>query len=393
MYTTAFGSRWIQKRKRTAWRQCGPAGTRRGRFGKDVGILANATLEFYRGKRVFVTGHTGFKGSYMVKMLSMAGAEVTGYALEPEEESAYNILSLGSCCESVTGDIRNFEFLKKAYEKAKPEIVFHLAAQPIVLESYKNPLYTYETNVMGTANILECVRLLGAKSVVNVTTDKVYKNREWEWGYRENEELDGFDPYSNSKSCSELVTKTYIRSFLDADGVAVSTMRAGNVIGGGDFAKDRIIPDCVRAMREKREIIIRNPNSVRPFQHVLEPIYAYLKVAMAQYGDKSLAGSYNVGPGEAGAVNAASLADMFVKHWGAGASWKSMAREDNHEANFLRLDTSKLKKTFGIRNIWSVDEAVEKCVEWTKEYFAGGDVEKTTRAQIEEYLEAAGKNA
>lgn len=345
-------------------------------------------LDFYNGKKVFVTGHTGFKGAYLIKTLSMAGARVTGYALQAEDESAYNILKLDSLCKSVTGDIRDFESLKKAYEAAKPEIVFHLAAQPIVLESYKNPLYTYETNVMGTANVLECVRLFGAESVVNVTTDKVYRNREWEWGYRENEELDGFDPYSNSKSCSELVTRTYRRSFLDAANVAVSTMRAGNVIGGGDFAKDRIIPDCVRAMREGREIIIRNPYSVRPFQHVLEPIYAYMTVAAAQYEDKSLAGSYNVGPDEAGAVNTAALADMFVKHWGGEASWRSVARNDNHEANFLRLDTSRLKKTFGIKNMWSVDEAVGRCVDWTKEYFAGGDVEKITRTQIEEYLEA-----
>ena len=349
------------------------------------------TLDIYKGKKVFVTGHTGFKGAYMVKLLSMLGASVTGYALAPEEESAFNIMNIDRLCNGVTGDIRDVSALKAAYKEAEPEIVFHLAAQPIVLESYKDPLYTYETNVMGTANLLECVRLFGAKSVVNITTDKVYKNREWEWGYRENEELDGFDPYSNSKSCSELVTKTYKRSFLDEKNIAVSTMRAGNVIGGGDFAKDRIIPDCVRAVREGRDIILRNPASVRPFQHVLEPVYAYLLVAARQAEDIDLSGSYNIGPDEGDAVTTACLSDMFVKYWGEGAAWRSEAREGGHEASYLKLDNSKIKNTFGIRPRLHIDDAVRLTVEWTKAYFKGENVEKLTEKQIADFLAAGEK--
>jgi CDP-glucose 4,6-dehydratase len=344
-------------------------------------------MNFYEGKRVFITGHTGFKGSYLAKMLSMLGANVTGYALAPEEESVFNILKIENEITSHIGDVRDFDSLYEAYKKAQPEIVFHLAAQPLVIESYKKPLYTYETNVMGTANLMECVRLLGAKSVVNVTTDKVYKNREWEWGYRENEALDGFDPYSNSKSCSELVTATYRRSFLDEKNISVSTMRAGNVIGGGDFAKDRIIPDCVRAMREKREIVLRNPNSTRPFQHVFEPLSAYMAVAEAQYDNFSLSGSYNVGPEESDCVTAGNLADLFVKFWGEDASWRCEENSVFHEASFLKLDNSKIKKVFGIRNVWNIEQAVEKCVEWTKAYFSGEDMTKVTEEEITSFWE------
>lgn len=338
--------------------------------------------DFYRGKRVFVTGHTGFKGSYLVKMLSMLGAEVTGYALPPEKESVFNILNLKSEIKSVIGDIRSFDALSEAYKNAEPEIVFHLAAQPLVLESYRNPLYTYETNVMGTVNILECVRRCGAKSVINVTTDKVYKNRDREWGYRENEELDGFEPYSNSKSCSELVTASYRRSFLDEKKIAVSTMRAGNVIGGGDFAKDRIIPDCVRAVREGREVLLRNPDSTRPFQHVFEPLAAYMTVAAAQFENLSLAGSYNVGPDEGDCVTAAQLADMFVKKWGDGALRRGESTPSFREASFLKLDNSKIKRTFGIKSTWNTEKAVEETVKWTKAYFAGEDMARVTENQI-----------
>ncbi len=343
-------------------------------------------FDFYKGRKVFVTGHTGFKGSYLVKMLHMSGAEVTGYALEAEKESAFNILGIDRLCKSVIGDIRDFDSLFAAYKEAEPEIVFHLAAQPIVLESYKNPRYTYETNVMGTVNILECVRLLGAGSVVNVTTDKVYKNREWEWGYRENEELDGFDPYSNSKSCSELVTASYKRSFLNEAGAAVSTMRAGNVIGGGDFAKDRIIPDCCRAAMRGESLVLRNPMAVRPFQHVLEPIAAYMTVAAKQLEKASLAGSYNVGPDEEDAVTAGEIANMFKKYWG---DMEIVCQNNSvfHEANYLRLDNSKIKSVFKIKNTWNIERAVEETVKWTKCYSSGGDTEKLTEEQIKVFLE------
>lgn len=258
----------------------------------------NFDLDFYKGKKVFVTGHTGFKGSWLCKMLANAGAIVTGYSLNPPTSpSLFEIAGIEQDVHSVIGDIRDFKTLKAAFDEAQPEIVLHLAAQPIVRDSYKNPAYTYETNVMGTVNILECVRNSSCvKSFLNVTTDKVYLNKEWAWGYRENEELDGYDPYSNSKSCSELVTHSYKNSFFNDDHVAISTARAGNVIGGGDFANDRIIPDCIRAAIKHEDIVVRNPFSTRPYQHVLEPLYAYLMIAAMQYQDIKYAGYYNVGP-------------------------------------------------------------------------------------------------
>lgn len=244
-------------------------------------------LSFYKGKKVFVTGHTGFKGSWLCKILANAGAVVTGYSLTPPTSpSLFEIAGIEQDVHSVIGDIRDYKALKTAFDEAQPEIVLHLAAQPIVRDSYKDPAYTYETNVMGTVNILECVRNNSCvKSFLNVTTDKVYLNKEWAWGYRENEELDGYDPYSNSKSCSELVTHSYKNSFFNDNHVAISTARAGNVIGGGDFANDRIIPDCIRAAIKQEDIVVRNPFSTRPYQHVLEPLYAYLMIAAMQYQD------------------------------------------------------------------------------------------------------------
>ena len=264
---------------------------------ESVGRLNNEfDISFYKGKKVLITGHTGFKGAWLCKMLSLAGAKVTGYALEPPTTpSLFEIAEIAKDVDSIIGDIRDYAHLKNVFDGVQPEIVLHLAAQPIVREGYKNPAYTYETNVMGTVNVLECVRNSSSvKSVLNVTTDKVYLNKEWEWGYRENEELDGYDPYSNSKSCSELVTHSYKRSFFSDGKVAISTARAGNVIGGGDFAEDRIVPDCIRAVNEKRTIMVRNPFSTRPYQHVLEPLYAYLLIAAKQYEDVNLAGYYNI---------------------------------------------------------------------------------------------------
>lgn len=304
-------------------------------------------LDFYKDKRVFLTGHTGFKGSWMCKMLTNAGAVVTGYSLEaPTNPSLFKIADIESDIKSVIGDIRDMVALKKAFDETQPEIVFHLAAQPIVRNSYENPAYTYETNVMGTVNILECVRQSSCvKSFLNVTTDKVYLNKEWNWGYRENEELDGYDPYSNSKSCSELVTHSYKRSFFtDKDGKAIipiSTARAGNVIGGGDFANDRIIPDCIRAATKHEDIIVRNPFSTRPYQHVLEPLYAYLLIAKKQYEDSSYAAYYNVGPDDVDCFQTGALVDLFVNTWGEGMKWVNKYDSGPHEANFLKLDCSK----------------------------------------------------
>lgn len=351
-------------------------------------------ISFYKGKKVFVTGHTGFKGSWMCKVLANAGAEVTGYALNPPTNpSLFEIAGIANDIHSVIGDVRNLVSLKKAFDEATPEIVIHLAAQPIVRDSYKNPAYTYETNVMGTVNILECVRQCNCvRSFLNVTTDKVYLNKEWAWGYRENEELDGYDPYSNSKSCSELVTHSYKNSFFtDKDGkaiVPISTARAGNVIGGGDFANNRIIPDCVRAAQSHQDIIVRNPFSTRPYQHVLEPVYVYLMIAAMQYQNENFAGWYNVGPDDVDCFQTGALVDLFVSKWGENLRWINQYDGGPHEANFLKLDCSKLKSTFNWHPHWNLDTAIEKVAEWSKCWLQGGDVRKVMDNQIEEFLKA-----
>ena len=352
--------------------------------------LTMSELSFFQGKRVFLTGHTGFKGSWISRVLLGAGADVTGYSLPVlSEPNLFSLAGLEGRMTSVMGDIRNFRALKAAFDAARPHIVIHLAAQPLVRESYRAPRLTYETNVMGTVNLLECVRLAtGVRSVLNVTTDKVYQNREWCWGYRENEPLDGFDPYSNSKSCSELVTHSYVNSFFAEGRPAVSTARAGNVIGGGDFAADRILPDCVRAQMEHRVIGVRHPFSVRPYQHVLEPVMAYLMIVQAQWENPALAGWYNVGPDEDDCVTTGALVDMFCRAWGEGARWESQAEKDApHEANFLRLDCSKLKTAFGWVPRWHIAEAVEKTCEWTKAWLEGTDIPVLMDAQIHAYLE------
>lgn len=356
--------------------------------------------EFYRQKKVLVTGHTGFKGTWMCSLLVSAGAEVTGYALKaPTDPSLFDMCKLNEKMNSVIGDIRDLAHLKQVFKETQPEIVIHMAAQPIVRDSYKDPVYTYETNVMGTVNILEAVRsCTSVKSFVNVTTDKVYLNKEWAWGYRENEELNGYDPYSNSKSCSELVTSSYKNSFFNgnsgvmADGreVAITTCRAGNVIGGGDFAKERIIPDCIRAVQNGEVIIVRNPYSIRPYQHVLEPVAAYLMIAQAQYEDKTLAGSYNVGPEEYDCWTTGELVTLFCEKWnkanGTDITWKNIHDKGPHEANFLKLDCSKLKTTFGWKPKWNIETTMEKIVEWSKAYIQGEDVASVMDGQIEEFL-------
>jgi CDP-glucose 4,6-dehydratase len=346
-------------------------------------------LSFFRGKRVFLTGHTGFKGAWLSRMLTGAGAELTGYALRPPTEpNLFSLCGVEGAMTSVTGDIRDRARLLEAFEKAGPEIVIHMAAQPIVRESYSDPAYTYETNVMGTVNILECVRLSGGvKSFLNVTTDKVYQNNEWVWGYRETDPLDGYDPYSNSKSCSELVTHSYNSSFLREKGVAVSTARAGNVIGGGDFAKDRIIPDCVRAAMNVQTISVRNPHSVRPYQHVLEPLCAYLMICRKQYEEPSFAGYYNVGPDDDDCVTTGTLVTLFCQKWGDGLSWENQYRGGPHEADLLKLDCSRLKSIFGWRPLWGIETAIEKTTEWAKAYQAGTDIGELMDRQISEYTE------
>lgn len=353
--------------------------------------MTNSIFDFYRGKRVLVTGHTGFKGSWLCEILLTAGARVTGYSLNPPTDpSLFQILGLSDRMDSRIGDVRDLDHMKQVFEETKPEIVLHLAAQPIVRESYKNPVYTYETNVMGTVNLLECARLSSSvRSLVNVTTDKVYENREWEYGYRETDRLDGYDPYSNSKSCSELVTHSYVKAFFgEKTSPAVSACRAGNVIGGGDFAADRIIPDCIRAMEKGEKIVVRNPYSTRPYQHVLEPLYLYLTVAMRQYEERSFAGYYNVGPDDEDCITTGELVNLFCSFWGGDAKWVNRYDGGPHEANFLKLDCSRVKKTFGWKPRYHVSQAVEKTVEWTKEWMSGRDIKACTDRQIQEFLPA-----
>lgn len=350
--------------------------------------LVKDVFSFYKGKRVFVTGHTGFKGSWLCRILVNAGAVVSGYSLEaPSNPNLFSLCEVEEKIASHIGDIRDMEHLKKVFDDFAPEIVLHLAAQPIVRDSYKIPHYTYETNVMGTVNILECVRQSKCvKSFLNVTTDKVYLNREWNWGYRENEALDGFDPYSNSKSCSELVTHAYKNSFFADGSKAISTARAGNVIGGGDFANDRIIPDCVRAVISDKDIIVRNPYSTRPYQHVLEPLFAYLMIAAKQYENSSYSGYYNVGPNEADCITTGELVDLFCAKW--KGRWINQAEANApHESNFLKLDCSLIKAKYGWRPIWNVEKAVEKTVEWFKVWHENGNIPQTMDKQIFEFLD------
>ena len=346
-------------------------------------------LDFYRGKHVLITGHTGFKGSWMTRILVEAGAEVTGYSLKaPTTKNLFSMADVERKIASVYGDVRDYEHLSHVFEQKQPEIVFHLAAQPIVRDSYDKPVYTYETNVMGTVHVCECIRKCpSVKSFLNVTTDKVYENKEWEWGYRENDVLDGYDPYSNSKSCSELVTHCYVNSFFQNRNLSVSTARAGNVIGGGDFASDRIIPDCVRAVENSKTMFIRNPDSTRPYQHVLEPVIAYLMIAEKQYEDKSYQGYYNIGPEDVSCVTTEQLVRLFSEFWGSGFDYEIKREGGPHEAAFLKLDSSKIKKTFGWSPCWDIRRAVEATVEWTKVYREQGNIPAIMNKQIQSYFE------
>lgn len=346
---------------------------------------------YYKGKRVFVTGNTGFKGSWLCFLLNMLGAEVYGYARKASMPvSAFSILQLEENVHSAFGDIRDYSKLEQCVREARPDVVFHLSAQALVRESYQCPRETYETNVMGTVNILEAVRQCkNIASVLNITTDKVYENREMiTHAFLEDEKLDGYDPYSNSKSCSDLVTHSYIKSFFsEANSPAVSTARAGNVIGGGDFARDRIIPDCVRAAIDGRDIEIRNPLSVRPYQHVLESLSAYLQICMEQDKCHSLSGFYNVGPDREDCITTGRIADLFVDSWGGTINWINRAEKGApHEAYFLTLDCNKIKTQLNWKPKWHAEEAVKRAVDWYKAWVAGQDMREFTRIQIEEFF-------
>lgn len=353
-------------------------------------MYASEIQDFYKGKKVLVTGHTGFKGSWLSLILTKLGANVTGYSLNPPTEpNLFNICKITDKINSKIGDIRDLEFLNSVFDESKPEIVIHLAAQPLVRESYLNPRYTYETNVMGTVNVLECVRKSSdVKSFLNVTTDKVYDNKEWEWGYREIDSLDGFDPYSNSKSCSELVTHCYKKSFFsDASKSAISTARAGNVIGGGDFSVDRIIPDCVRAARNGKTIIVRNPYSIRPYQHVLEPLFAYLMIAKEQYDNRKYEGWYNIGPDYSDCVTTGKLVDIFCQEWGEGLSWNNVSEKNSpHEARLLKLDCSRIKNVFNWKPTWNIKQAVAKTIEWEKAAMKNSNMSEVMEKQIDCFI-------
>lgn len=349
----------------------------------------NKLLNFYKDKTVLVTGHTGFKGSWLCKILIMSGAKVVGYSLKsPTNPNLFSYLDLEKQMISIIGDIRDFKKLNEVFDKYQPEIVLHLAAQPIVRESYKEPLYTYDVNVMGTANVCECVRLHPCvKSFLNVTTDKVYENDDIpDHPFKEDEKLDGYDPYSNSKSCSELITHSYTKSFFKDLGIAVSTARAGNVIGGGDFSKDRIIPDAARALKNGEELIIRNPDSTRPYQHVLEPLYCYLLIASEQYSNKNLSGSYNIGPDKVDFSSTIKLIELFSKHFAGEFNYKVKSDNGPHEAAFLSLDNNKLKQTFSWKPKIHIEEAIRLSAEWYDAWRKGEDLVSITEHQIKEFF-------
>ncbi len=351
---------------------------------------------FYKGKNVFVTGHTGFKGAWLSFLLLEAGANVTGYALEPPTTpSLYKLCKLRERMHSVIGDVRDFKRLQKEFDHAKPEVVFHLAAQPLVRQSYIMPRETYETNVMGTVNVLECVRNSDTvQSVIIVTTDKVYRNDNRLQGYTEEDVLNGYDPYSNSKSCADIITSSYVNSFMQDKKVPVSILRAGNVIGGGDFAKDRLVPDCFRAVQTHSKVEIRNPRATRPFQHVLEPLAVYLYIAWKQIERTELAGAYNVGPNEGDVQSVSEMLMHFQTIWNSSKFGKDYpfdwiyTEEKNapHEAAMLSLNCDKLKRNFDWKPKWTTYDAVNKTIEWMQYYLCDKDVSACMQKQIKEYF-------
>lgn len=346
---------------------------------EDMGLK-----EFYKDKKVLITGHTGFKGSWLTKILSNWGADIAGYSLNPPTIlNLYDTLDVD--INSVIGDIRDYDKIFDLFDAFKPEIVIHMAAQPLVLESYKNPKSTYEINVNGTVNVCEAVRKTDCvKSFVNVTTDKVYENLETAQAYCENDKLNGYDPYSNSKSCSDIITQSYFKSFLRSLGISTSTVRSGNVIGGGDFSPNRIVPDCIRAALDDEVIFIRHPESIRPYQHVLEPLNLYLIVAMKQYEDISYSSSYNIGPNKEDCVETLKLVELFAKYW-EGFRWDTLGDSGPHEAKFLHLDSTKIKEEFNWAPRWNIDTAISKTVEWAKAYKKNKDTNKIIDNQIKEF--------
>jgi len=351
------------------------------------------TPEFWRGKHVFLTGHTGFKGSWMSLWLQSLGAELTGFALQPPTQpSLFKEANIADGMQTVIGDIRDLALLQQAMQAAQPEIVIHMAAQPLVRYSYQNPVETYSTNVMGTVHVLEAVRNTpGVKSVVNITTDKCYENREWIWGYRENEPMGGYDPYSNSKGCAELVSAAYRSSFFNPQshsqhGVALATVRAGNVIGGGDWAQDRLLPDILAAFEQGQIVSIRNPHAIRPWQHVLEPLRGYLTLAERLYEHGSnYAEGWNFGPNDEDAKPVGWIIKKMAEMWGDGVQWQIDSGEHPHEAAYLKLDSSKARSRLDWYPALRLDDALKLIVDWAKQRQEGADIRQITLAQIKAY--------
>jgi CDP-glucose 4,6-dehydratase len=356
---------------------------------------------FWRGKRVFLTGHTGFKGSWLSLWLQSMGAELTGYALSPPTNpSLYELANVAGGMCSIIGDVRDLNSLKREIQKANPEIVIHMAAQSLVRYSYDNPVETYSTNVMGSVHLLEAVRnSKGVKAVVNVTSDKCYENREWVWGYREDEAVGGYDPYSNSKGCAELVTAAYRSSFFNPEqynhhGIAVASARAGNVIGGGDWSCDRLIPDFIRAIVAGETVVIRSPKAIRPWQHVLEPLSGYLLLAERLYTQGNrYTGAWNFGPNDTDTKSVEWIVNQLVTYWGNGASFKVDSNAANfHEANFLKLDCNKARINLGWHPQWNVTEAIKRICAWHKAQLNAEDINLYTLNEIKQYQANAVKN-
>lgn len=348
--------------------------------------------EFWRGKRVFLTGHTGFKGSWISLWLQSMHVELCGFALTPPTTPAlFDEADVSDGMNSTIGDIRDFEAVHSAMMAFKPEIVIHMAAQPLVRYSYAAPVETYATNVMGTVHVLEAARQVGTvRAIVNVTTDKCYENKEWVWGYREDEPMGGYDPYSNSKGCSELVTSAYRRSFCQHSGIALASARAGNVIGGGDWAQDRLVPDILRAFERGEPVVIRNPHSIRPWQHVLEPLSGYLALAEKLYTEgQAWAEGWNFGPQDDDARPVQWIVEQMVQAWGNGASWRLDGGEHPHEANYLKLDISKVKSRLNWHPRWNLATALEQITAWHRTWLQNGSVKEACLDQIQQYIASA----
>jgi len=357
-------------------------------------VVSSLVHPFWKDKKVLITGHTGFKGSWLSLMLHQLGANVFGYALEPPTEpSLYKICAIDSFIKSTIADIRDYQTLYQTIDKVKPEIIIHMAAQALVRESYKNPVETYQINVMGTVLLLEAVRQIGCvKALVNVTTDKCYENKEWLWAYRENEPMGGYDPYSNSKACSELLTSSYRNSFFSSEtysqhGLALASARAGNVIGGGDWATDRLIPDILNAISLGKKVKIRSPYAIRPWQHVLEPLSGYITLAEKLYTEgPKFAESWNFGPVDEDAKPVEWIVQKLCTKWGNNASYEIDKSPQPHEANYLKLDCSKAKTLLGWNQTWDIETTLKKIIDWNKSYLRNDDMKQVCVSQIEEFL-------